>query len=247
MASRLTPSNHVLVLTGPTAGDISCALAVGIPAPNIWAIDQRKEYVVNAKFAYPACVHKHVSLDALIKYARSRVANVPKFDFVCLDLCGPLTPKTLTLLGQVFKHLVAPDGYLSLTFMCGRECPNKSYYKNIAWWVKREGPQVGRWYHLLGEFIRRRMRPVHAEHTWFYTSVTGASISGLPMGVALLRKKDGLSPHSSSREFIPPKAGIPDLLFTANVIGDKAAALLNVPPGTLAAWRAHATRGTYEE
>ncbi|HEV8462063.1 MAG TPA: hypothetical protein VGQ38_15290 [Gaiellaceae bacterium] len=84
--------------------------------------------------------------------------------------------------------------------------------------------------------------------SWSYKSTTNSS-AGSPMVAALYNVRRG--DLSVMIDYGDPvhedvKADDAAVRNAALALGPDAALLLNLPPATLAAWRAHATRGTYE-
>lgn len=233
----LRKNSKVLLLTGPTAGDINCALAVGVAPQNILSVDIDAQCVLNGKFMYPQ-----------VKHVRINLSQVPaeKFNFLALDLCGPLTAYTLALVESTVTRLLAPGGAFSFTFMCGREMPHMPIYKELLTAKKnykgdkKNAAQLARLPILKRKLVKYGY---HINKAYFYASFTETRSTQLPMGIVLCSKR-----KSATELFFQEESTKLALVHAADQLarsGLPAAAMLNVPPATLAALRAHSTRGTY--
>lgn len=252
----LKKDSQILVLTGPTAGDISCALAVGVAPRNILAIDKDPKLVVSARLHYPQAKHKNISLEELASAGA-------RFDAVILDLCTPLTANSLATL-NVGRKLLKPRGILTYTFLCGRENPSTEVYKEINSRKKKykeNSAQLSRLSYLRDwlESAQDQTPPsLHQliSNAWLYDSRNPDEKGCLPMGVVLIRtapqiplelllgiRRDKFIATQWLRK--PTKKDLVEEADKFKQMNLPEAQLLNIPRATLVAVRAHATRGTY--
>ncbi len=247
-------SPKVLVLAGPEGSDVGVATQLGIDVKSITAVDTNKKCVTATKWRYPEARVLHSDI--------LEVVGKESFDFVFLDLCGPITNESLTIATSVADSLKRSSGYLAFTFLCGRENPKSDTSKLIAKTraelnrseKKVKLAQISRATAVQQELLKR-MRKLNCVVVplkfWFYQSTN----SFQPFGVyvcQILRTNKATRDVSNdiANKANPEFSFVKDSFLPKTAVGVIARNLdpqmtLNASKGSVAAWKAHATRGTY--
>lgn len=123
---------NVLVLSGPDAGDVACAVSYGASASRIVAVDVDREHLASAS----AVVQRRDrdaaplgGLGGLPRLLHSDVASLPmsyrrSFDVVFLDFCCT-APKAIPVLVKTAAKYAKEGALVGLGFMYGRDGGSK--------------------------------------------------------------------------------------------------------------------------
>lgn len=259
MGDKAFKKARILVLAGPDGADLGIALNLGADPKNLLAIDISRECVTRTKWLYPEVRVEKKHLAKLIDEGKER-----PFDVLFLDFCSPMSEQSLSLVNTAIIGGGTPDAIFAYTFLCGREMPGDPAYSRI--FAKQADlpraskvAQLSRADVVANELYRRTRRSGRIPmplHYWFYQSKDeDDGRPGIPMGVYLAqmtsleyttREDVERSISKSNKSFIKPvKADLIKRALMLEQMGLDASLMLNVAPGTVAAWKAHATRGTY--
>lgn len=260
IADQLDAKGRALVLAGPEGADIGVALSLGFTPKQLTAVDNNKKCITATKWRYPQVRALHADVRDLVERE--------SFNFIFLDLCGPLTEDSLKTAAHVAVNgLKATHGYLAFTFMCGRESPASPIHKAIFTWQaamskdrnkqrKKTIAQRSRMKVVqsnLLRLVRKSNCVIVPKEFWFYQSEVGDG--ELPMGVFLCQvlpanryAKDSSGTEANQANPLMHMVSGADLPSVASAVlkrGIDPTLGLNASKGTVAAWKAHATRGTY--
>lgn len=259
-----------LFLAGPDCADASVAIGLGAEPKNLTAVDRNKRTAAEAKWRFPAIRVRHADVLEVVEEEKNY------FDFIFLDFCAQMTDAmfdttALSLLEGLTKH-----GLLACGFLAGREQDTDGGVRGRLSKVKEELsgrpiPDLGlgvdatkylaRMVLFQRELLSRTRRygfvPVPLEG-FFYRSRREGESHGMPMCIYLAR----VLPCSPAAGDVALSAALAEPLQvrfiapTTKELGSRAVQLeglgydptllLNVSRSTLAAWKAHATRGTYK-
>lgn len=241
-----------LVLAGPEAGDVSVALGLGAPPEHLYAVDWNKKAAMSAQGRFPGVHIQHGDVLDVLQEECSR------FGIVFLDFCSQITDEVVRAASAGATALLR-GGLLACTFLVGREQAGQE--RNVIMREKRDLDRKVR------GTARQEVLPYLARSAAFqrlleaqsptmrfaplalifYKSCSQRKIKGMPMCIYLTRPTHIIEEHRPSR---------PKYFFfttTARELGayaveldqqHNAALLLNVSRGTVAAWKAHASRHT---
>jgi len=227
---KLFRSGNFLVITSQYAGDVSTLLAMGVSPKNIYGVDIDKHAIAATKLKYPKIqVEQCPFWEATTAFPSLR----NNLGCAFIDLCAPLRDATLDRLFE-FGENVQLLGY---EFMCGREkgelnqtVKDNSAVDTLAAIARLKVLQT----------TRRRNQYFRAYQNWHYNSHSAAHI-GKPMIVSL-----GRLHHSKLVNANSTSANADwDIVREICLSNPAVAPLWNISKGTMAAWRAHETRGTY--
>jgi len=212
-----------LVLASQFAGDVSVLLEMGVDPKGIHAIDRDKHELAAARSRFEG---SGVNFQVCDFEAAHSVLDIDVFESAFIDLCGPLSLKTLR---SVMKLRTKVTGY---EFMCCREQGSAARLSREA--GRDEHPSKGRL-----EFLR-----LHGFNPFvgiYYVSKTETT-KGEPMCLAL---------SSSNRD--RQKVKTPQLIEINATYkeqrrrityskGDRMGNLYNIPKETVAGWRSWEVR-----
>jgi hypothetical protein len=220
---------NFLVIPSQYAGDVATLAAMGVALHNIYGTDIDKHAIAAAKERYPAANFAHCPFWEAHK-AFPQLGR----DIGCafIDLCSPLRSGTIE---QVFS-LGQRVQLMGFEFMCGREAGLLNQALDLG--SSNEPPQVPRLRYL--QSIKHGGSYFNIETSWCYKSHSSAHFGksmALGLGTFHRRKRINL-------EFTDVVATWETVRSTC-IKNPSYAPLWNVSAGTLAAWRAHETRGTY--
>ncbi len=252
-----------ICLSGPDGGDVSVALGLGVPATNIVAVDRDKHAVSSAQFRFPDV--KMQCCDVLKAVEQHRKTC----DFIFLDFCAQLQDSLIDTMALSAVEGLLNGGLLAVCFLAGREQENQGSISQrvVKMRQRMKGqhaeevlPYLARFTILHDELISRTRKhggvllPVSA---FFYKSKHSYEPKGMPMCVYVAQfvRCSRLSVESEVRKAL---ALTPTMQFvdpTSRELGEKAIKLqdagmspellFDVSSGTIAAWKAHATRRVY--
>lgn len=252
------PDGIAVVLCGPVAADVKILINVfGWKPANILAIDLIKENLSVASALGARTFHGDVT-DVL------RTLDEP-IAFLNLDLMGRLSASTSALVASA-RRLMSADSIVSVTFMRGRE--RREELDRISRWSKGNEIETSQ----PGKFNRdyamlRLLFKVLSPDEWDPMSAVQYQ-STCPMSVVAVRRRPARNWEEFPFRFrsVRPGASVREYMLRILAMGpseeERAIAeavgadaydfvreswtdLLNLSPATVAAWRAHATRGTY--
>ena len=246
-----------LVLASREAGDVSVLLGMGVDIKNIIGVDYVPHEAAQARLKFPGLrvIEKEIGL-----YARE-YKGLP-FASIYLDFCSQSGNAIFDTVSLVIKHLVEDDGLLGYNFMVGREQSVRhkaaKYRREIEAQIARmkktrradmEGMAVhfSRAFLMESEIVKRvKSTPLQLEAHFFYSSKQEGHI-GHPWCGQLVRVNPS-KPNADSPDcyyFSTDMAALRDYALSLEKKTGQAALLLNVTRTTMAAWKAHASRGTY--
>jgi hypothetical protein len=253
---RTFRNKRFLALAGHEAADVGVAVALGAEPSNIVLVDKSKKAANSAQWRYPDVQVFTGELEDVL--------DKQQFDFAFLDFCSQMTDSTLTLAGlTVTECLLKSQGYLAVTFLCGREQPADPVYEKIfrvqASLPEQNRAQLSRAVVVQREIQKRVRRSsittVPIAH-WFYNS--DSDKSHLQMGVYLCQVLSASRIDKDKANEIANKARatttfvselstteMVDEIYRLEDAGLDPCLVLNMSKGTVAAYKAHATRGTY--
>lgn len=105
----------IMVVSGPTAGDVATLLGIGIPPENILAVDKDPEAIAYVRTAWPEVrTFQGDYLDAAMKHRR-------EFDAIHIDLCRAMDPAEVAKIGKAAQWGLKSRGKLGLALSYGRE------------------------------------------------------------------------------------------------------------------------------
>jgi len=230
-------------LSSREAGDHFVGLAFGL---NVTCVDIDGAAIMAAKEKGAAVWHGDIA-----EYVERFSPN-----HVFLDFCSTVNKKTLEIIERVARAM--PNrGYLGIAAMYGRDEPimplvsgnrsrRRQYESSMrSTWQKNAEVEVKSWRRLLivhGQVLASRgARSV--PHVTFMCQYKGHSVPMFIVGMTF----DGPDRRKPMVVHVPKESAakqrIRNLCVQSSFTGDSH--LYNVPAGTIAAWRAHETRGTY--
>jgi hypothetical protein len=251
-----------LVLVGEEAGDVGVLLGLGVPLGHIAAVDFDKDAVASARKKYPGLGTGTYDVEQL----------QPEVAYACafLDFCGYMTPKTLGKAVTTAKNCVRDNGIFTCNFQVGREVALHGELTNLRHDYENTLEDVDAWEGieiflaradlLQNELWERGLDQglvILPKEFIFYQGRT-ETWKGQPFCtyIATVRRADKKKIEFFKRRKLPqPKFSLyeGDLLTLRDYAldlakaGERADLLLNVTTSTIAAWKAHETRGTYKK
>lgn len=232
-------SSNFLGLSSEEAGDASVLLGLGVSPSRI----------VLSETDGKACSAAHKKFPLVSIYNEDVLATVKRFpkghfSTMFLDYCGNASEDLLLRTQRVVAHGLAKDGLLGVAVQIGREYSTRELILNRR---KSEGSDNEDSFLARAGFLKDEM----AKRCGIYPLMLlrycgrGIDLRGQPMCVFLgSRNKNNTPSHVM---FEPGPGEIQRLSVELADNKQDAGLLLNVSKGTLAAWRAHVTRGTYVE
>jgi hypothetical protein len=249
---------HVVLLS-QEAGDVSCLLGLGVIPGHIIGVDLDKHATAAAQAKHPKVGMRTQDVEAAVTGLRT---SGQKVSSVFLDICAPMREQTVAKAAAVATQLKA-GSVLGCAFLAGREVGDwgekiegaKARYKtrtgNRAFFMR--GPLFFR---ELNKLTTKKGVLVIPTKLIYYVS-HGPDRYGKPMIICvgtINRTEDahmrkfgvGTALQSVEYEFVtatPFELGA----LAAELEADERPAdlLLNASKQSVAAWKAHATRGTY--
>lgn len=230
LPKRPPESMNYLVIPSAAAGDLSVLTSLGVPAANIYAVDVDKHAIAEARRRFPKAKY----LCGPFWEAEKRFPELRKnLGCAFIDLCGPINSDTFK---EVLK-LGDGSSLVAYEFLCGRE--RGETWASIS---EKEGdPILRRIQHL--ETIKLSRKRFQCEAVYHYKSHSAAHFGKHMVAVVgqthTRRLRSMLEMHDVDTDWQNLRKEIL-ALSTA-----KASGYYNVSPTSIAAWRAHETRGTY--
>lgn len=242
-----------LVLASREAGDVSVLLGLGIPIESITAIP-KEAALARLKFD-GLCV---VEEDILMYVRMCR----PEYDCICLDFCTWTTPAAVQRVVAAAAALCR-GGLLGCNFLVGREMMQvrkkmrairrvvDAHVASMPSIDQKETAELASYFSRAG-FIQQELakhlsaRPVA---TFFYRARrVRRGEQGHPWCTQLLRYTTKVQQGVVVPEMHDPtEEEFRDYVLQLLRQGHPVNLLLNIPKSSLAAWKAHATRGTYRK
>lgn len=220
-----------LVISSKEGGDISVLLGMGVRADHIIAVDTDPHAVAAARVKFEGVRIERCD------FAQMAKENTP---LACMfvDLCSPIRSGSLEKIMRASSHCLL-FGY---EFLCGRE--KVDVYRKIE---KFQGTSQEQRIRYLAD------SPVKGVHykparNWHYLSSTESHI-GKPMcitlGSSVQAVRKGPAAVMTSKPVEATWDTIREEALDLEAKGLRADLLLNIKRTTLAAYKAHLTRGTY--
>lgn len=250
-------NRNFLALAGPEGADVGCACALGADPKRVVLVDKNKKSADHSQWRYPDAHVFHGHLEDILEHRQ--------FGFAFLDFCSQMTDNTLTLAAlTVTECLMEQDGFLAITFQCGREQPDDPVYQRVLQEARglpeENKAQLSRAIVMRSE-LQRRVRRSYCTTVpigfWFYQSYVGKGM--LPMGVYLCqthkssrinwdRANDKANKARPTYEFISdmPAGELVDEIYRLEDQGIDPTLMLNISKGSVAAYKANVTRGSYK-
>ncbi len=215
-----------IVVSGRYGGDIGVLIGMGVPPKNIYAVDTDTHALAAARHKFPDVNFGHCDFGDAITYF-----ELKKVYTAHVDLFSPLRKELI----KKVKKLCEQVEFVGYTYLCGRD------HTEVADGISklREDLELDAAGSRQAYLVRNHGFNVRA--SWSYMS-SSASHIGKPMATLLLQRR------GRSGKTVEPtriEAGWSDVRKMALIHKAEAAHLLNVRTTTVAAWKAHETRGTY--
>lgn len=219
-----------LALAGPEAGDLSVLLGLEVPIQNVVLADIDKHAVDAALWKFPgADVHRKDVLDTAEQHPT-------KFISAYLDFCGPVSEKRLSMVHKIGTQHLQKGGVIACTFLIGRE--RGAIWKEIEAY---SGSAQARRMKFIADRFSKDTKPLRTLRCFHYCSHTNERY-----GKSMLVWVGTASSRSGKPVQVEEiQADRTDLAEEALKLGHRAPLLLNVTKQSIAAWKAHYTRGTY--
>ena len=242
-----------LALAGPDAGDLSTLLGLGAEMEQVVLVDKDAKAVESSKWKFPKADVRHGELLEV-------VGKDEKFDAVFLDFCSNLKPEVFDYLAEVVKSHLAEGGVFGINILSGREAGEMRETLDKAgislrgqYTDKSESayPYLTRCAILHEQLTERLGWSPEPALVINYASI-GKDRQGVPMLTVLYKKAKGKKSFvPRSYESMLQTISVDEPAFRKDALElakkrDRVDLLLNIPRGTLAAWKAHDTRGTYK-
>lgn len=215
-----------LVISGRYGGDIGVLLAMGVHPRNIYAVDTDHHATAAAKHKFPEVNFATCSFWDAIEYFELKNVHAAH-----IDLFSPLRKELIQKIKDVYNRVE----FLGYTYLCGRD---KDEVANGISAMREvlELDAAGSRQAYLTTFHGFNVRA-----SWDYLS-SSASHIGKPMATLLLQRRGKKNLRVTSTRVT---ADWGDVRKAALRDKQDADLLYNVRPTTMAAWKAHETRGTY--
>lgn len=245
---------HHIVLLSQEAGDVSCLLGLGVAPTHIVGVDLDKHAVAAAAAKYPKILMGTRDVEAAVDEQKLRTGSV------FLDICAPMRTQTVAKAASVAMKM--PVGsVLGCAFLAGREtgewggliegakakyqvrCGNRAFFMRGPLFFKQLNRQTS------------RNSTVVLPTKFIYYVSHGEDRYGKPMIICI-----GTVAHIKTGHLRAVGAALAEVEYeyvtaTPFELGSLAAGLeaserpanllLNATKASVAAWKAHATRGTY--
>lgn len=230
-----------LSLASKEGGDIAVLLGMGVPLEHIHAVDTDHHAADAAQWKYNVKVHE---MD-VFEYAKSK-----KFGTVFLDFCGPLRESMIGKISNIVPR-IHPGGVLGLGLLAGREQGTlaSKVKEHLA---ENEDDSFLARVSLITNVLHVRRNKLVLREAWSYKSHTNdrygkhmivllyqVGTERQPAPLAQLRKAGTWVYEADSSDLAAEGLKIVQAKKRADL-------LLNVTKQSIAAWKAHATRGTYK-
>lgn len=258
-AERFYSGIHVVLLSAK-AGDVSTLLGLGVRPHNIVGVDIDKHAWAAAKHKYPdvRCMHMDV-IDAMKRLKGDSIRSV------FLDYCAPFREGTVDSVVEA-SQLVSYGGVVASAFKIGREVG--SYAQAIA--EEKPNTDVNRSFYLRTDMLSRELllqakekklpRVLWPKDFYRYTHVpdTGDTPKSMLVCVATVTRSGQFveTPQATAAKigrgahYSIVSATHRDIGPLASLLAERdedAHLLLNLNQESIPAFKAHRTRGTYEE
>ena len=232
-----------LVLSSAEAGDVSALLGMGVQPDSIVAVDTDRHAVAAAEWKVPGLDIRHENVKQTVQER--------KWASVYLDLCGPLSGKSLDVVGACLPHL--SGAVLGIAMLACRE--QNQYRQGVAELkeanITAEKCRPVLFQQMLPEVIQTHT--FYPLNWWYYLSHDDVRF-GKPMFVGMGRV--GKKPSSSSSKQLARSTKVARVDYNpssfAITVTDayrknqwQALRLYNMRRQTVAALQAHVTRGSY--
>lgn len=249
---------HVLTLCGPQPAEIGCLRYLHELAPSqVTLVDTNPKGLEEAHTAWPGVNTHHGPIDEALDHTKRGVS------FMNLDFMGYVNDDRLATVSKASKYML-PGGIVSYTFFRGREAPGKAHWNQVLETpTTREGSSLPaldekRFVYnckALQENLGPTYEPIFMLRYDARHEVKHSRHS--PMGVLALQNVDsGGAQMRATQSMAGIKNGRLDkpdtwlrykalALIHLGKTAREVEAMINVPVGTIAAWKAHETRGTY--
>lgn len=232
-------SGHYVALASAVAGDAATLKGMGVQAKNITLVDIDASACERASRIHPDV---EVVNDSVLNVAK-RWSGRFHPTAVYLDYCSHLTPSMVGEIASMFGEFWCGTKVVGVNLLKGREkgavheLLHRMRKGEMPTWQKaadRHAVLFSLVNHLLAERGRRTW--IWPKHVFTYTTRS-------PMAIGVFEVKP-LRPAKDWQVIdLPPVTA--DMIRDMCLGSEEWAAQLNVPPTTLAAWRAHRTRGSY--
>lgn len=236
--TRFILGPHV-VLAGQHGGDISVLLGLGVRESSIVAVDSNKDNAASCKWLWPRINVRHAQVHDVLS-GLSDVASC------FLDFCSPICDESLSTLEAALPSL--SGSWLGVTFMAAREQASyKAIYEKTAPTARKKEDIRP----LMFRAIDRNKGGGNAfiDEEWMYYVGHNEVRFGKPMvlGMGAVRKT-----KVARRSKISVKnVSVTSDVFARMVVNDRASVgpkallLYALNDQSVAAYKAHLTRGTY--
>ncbi len=226
-AQRFVNGNY-LVIPSKDAGDVGVLHSLGVPLQNIYGIDQDRHAVAAAKYKFPDAHFAHGEFHNVLE----KFPRIGRLNCAFIDLCCPLREATVR---QVIE-IGSLTKLIGFEFLCGRE--SGALLNDLRSRGFDEAPRPRLAYL---ETFKHKSLYFNISTSWYYRSHSAAHIGKAMLaclGVVNTTKKKAAAPttvHADWKE------------IRENCLKqyDIASLRWNITKGSLAAWKAHETRGTY--
>lgn len=221
-----------LIIPSKDAGDAGVLHSLGVPLQNIYGIDQDYHAVAAAKYKFPDAHFVHGQFwDVFDQFPK--LLGQGGLNCAFIDLCCPLRE-------EIIKHVISVGTkarLLGFEFLCGREQGNILHSLRAKGFDETPKPRLE-----YLEAFRNRSHYFNIDSSWYYKSHSAAHLGKAMLaclGTVSTRKRAAASPTTVHIEWKE---------IRENCLRQYEIAPLrwNISKGSLAAWKAHETRGTYK-
>lgn len=262
------PNGVVVTLTGNDAAEAGIFRRMGWYENACYFVDLNPESAEQARRRMPG---SHIITDDMAT-ALKRIEH--PIAMIHLDLMGPFN-ETIRDCMRLCEHRVAPGGFVIWTFLRGREDSRSPWWRlskrssGVAdrYIVETESPFAST--HSLQRFSGYIIQATEAlgarTMAFSFRRCVEYNSGKSPMGMFLFQKQRLLSRQGWRGNSVRAIRQTRDAVGVVRIDGDAKAAVrdiavknlhwnsdevsdwLNIPVGTIRAWRAHATMGTYDK
>lgn len=218
-----------LVIPSQFAGDVATLNAMGVAMHNIYGTDINKHAVAEASRRYPSA---HFVTRPFWEATEAFPSLREGIGCAFIDLCSPLREEVIERIFSMSKHVQL----LGFEFMCGREMGKRNAALGIGSTAEVAAATCLRYL----QNLSHSRKYFNISKSWSYASHS-ASHFGKPMilGLGKFSREKRVNLNTTKVE------ATWETVRSACIANPANAPLWNVSTGTLAAWRAHETRGTY--
>lgn len=234
-----------LVLASREAGDVSVLLGLGVPLENIVAFEWDRAAAAEARLKFPGLSIQQRDVGSITDKDGS-------FASVFLDFCATANDEHVEKLGRVMWRMDRPSVF-GCGFLIGREQGSMEKISKLKEKLSKSPDavreaQVARAIYIdqaVEKCAKKCSATLGLPRCYFYQSRSEDS-KGLPY--CFYMAPVHAWPYDHTGAFYDVEFSDTDfrgLALDLNKGGKRADLLLNIPATTIAAWKAHATRGTY--